>query len=93
MKVLPVTFKRKGWTHEQIYRSGDVAVYRRFKAEVNPHFEVVIVRSHRGLKFGDRLVDASEYYPSSESWGTYGWTIHGEDRAMRKARELAASMS
>lgn len=82
MKTLPLEFKRDGFTHKQVVRDGNVAIYERTKPEHSqPHYEVVIIREHKARDTGNFKVEAGEHYPSSEEWGIYGWTYGTLDLA------------
>jgi hypothetical protein len=69
-----------------LWRKGQVGIYGS---------EVVIIRVEEGRhKFG-RWYPTHEKYPSSEDWGTYGWTYtrnsHTDPWAAAIARTIAAS--
>jgi len=89
MKQLPQTFKRNGFTFGQMEREGNVAIYRKHKGRISS-FEVVLIQSHNGRIIMGEVIPPSEFYPSSEQWGTKGWTLAEADYhgAHRKFLEL-----
>lgn len=90
MKTLPLGFDSKGFTHRQIIRDGSVAVYerRRKGATQVPHYELVRVGSHNGYEVAGRKVEPAETYPSSEQWGSRGFTFNEESKAMARFEAL-----
>lgn len=92
MTFLPTQFTKSGWTFQQVKREGNVAIFQRSKGGKQAHFEVVRVQHHEAFKFPGRDVEtpAGEHYPSSEQWGTHGWTHNMIEDAERKFSELVA---
>jgi hypothetical protein len=89
MKILALEFASKGFDHKQIERTGDVALFeRRRVGKGYPHWEVVKIGRHNGYEIGGVKVEAAETYPSSESWGTKGWTFQDFTKAQAKFRSL-----
>jgi hypothetical protein len=84
---LAKTFKRNGFTHNQVVRESNIAIYRRAKrirSKEIERFEVVIIRVlPEHIAFG-RLFPEREIYPRSEEWGTYGWTYRDMEAAWKK---------
>lgn len=75
IKPLPAQFTSKGFIHELVNRSGDVALFKRYQSDASKcHLEVIIVQSHNGRKIGDTFLEPAEFYPSTSMWGQYGWT-------------------
>lgn len=100
MKLLETEFTEKGFAFSQVVRRGNLAVYRRAKGN-SEHFEVVRIRSSKGHagytvkdKDGKETIiqpqGPHELYPSSEKWGTDGFTHNDEDSARAKMGELEA---
>lgn len=89
MKILPDSFTESGFVHELLERTGDVAVYRRFKTGGGPeHFEVIRVARHNGFKIANSIIPPAETYPPASQWGTNGWTYPDKEAARVKAHEL-----
>lgn len=93
--ILPTTFKAIGCNFTLLAREGKAAIYQRIEIESKvPSFEVVIIQGHDGRVIKGALVQPSEFYPSTSSWGNLGWsyTHKGNDpqRAWAKYEELKA---
>jgi hypothetical protein len=76
MKKIEKTFTSKSFTHNQIHREEDFAIYERFldSTPENKHYETIKILSHNGYSIGGQTYPASEYYPSSNGWGVDGFT-------------------
>lgn len=75
LRALKTEFVRDGFTHGLVTRQNNVAILVRSKNGVE-HFEVVRVKARKPNPNypnpdGAELVEA---YPSSEDWGTFGFT-------------------
>jgi hypothetical protein len=91
MRELLKTFKKDGFTHTQVAREGDLAIYRRMKQirDVTiEHLEVIIIRRHSGYMIAGKKIEAAETYPDSERWGDYGWTCQDMDAAWARFKKL-----
>lgn len=73
MKLLSTSFKRNGFAFEQVLRAGHWAIYRKTKGNW-AGYEVIRVLRHNGRIIGGKTIEPSEYYPSSENWGTLGFS-------------------
>jgi hypothetical protein len=69
-----------------VERKGNVAIYQGPYPE---HFEVVVIRVAEESVFAGKVVPRRELYPSSDMWGTYGWTYSPNSHAdpLKAARE------
>jgi len=86
-------FRQSGFTFTQLQRVGDVAIYGQTKGKQSPAFEVVIIRRREAsIAFGHEF-PATEYYPKSEDWGTYGFTYLTLKETERKLRKLVVADS
>jgi hypothetical protein len=94
IRPLLSSFTRDGWTFQQLLRVGDLAIFKKTKpSPAGPgeitSFEVVRVKEKRcDPRFGG-FSGIRECYPSSERWGSDGWTCLSEERAREKLDELA----
>jgi hypothetical protein len=90
MHEMPVEWTRGSWTYTQVWREGDIAIYRQ-KHQEGPaeRFEVIRVQhlSEKILPKG-YVREAGEYYPGSSQWGQDGWTCHTLDEASTLAATL-----
>lgn len=89
---LPEVIVRDGFRAVQIRRAGRFAIYRRECVKVaSVHFEVVEIlvdNKTRKLPSGSIRNAGHESYPSSSTWGTYGWTFSSLERAQDKLAQL-----
>lgn len=95
MKRIETEFTQKGWQHTQIERRSNVAIYKRFKEAVQPHYEVVRIKSHNGFQIPgtDQISEPAEYYPSEKSWGVDGFTFNNEAQAKAKMLFIISAIS
>ena len=84
MKTLPKTFKRWGYTFNQLKREGNVAIYEQKKGKKVFAYEVGIISIRKERSIGKLTLPATEQWPPSEKWGISGWTYITFDRAMDK---------
>jgi hypothetical protein len=91
---LPTRFRHGGFDYRQIARESDAAIYEQtWNSCANPStcYEIIRIRRRDGFWIGGRFVEPAEVYPTSEAWGTDGWTLQDEEAAFRKLREIIAS--
>lgn len=76
MKKLQTEFESAGFKYKQIHREKNYAIYERkyIDSLSDPHYEAIKILSHNGMEIAGKKIPASEYYPSSNSWGTSGYT-------------------
>jgi hypothetical protein len=93
-EVLPIRFQKLGWHFEQVAREHDVAIYRRWKLydgrEGAVHYEVIRLVTQKARTTRMLSVQAKELYPSSNSWGSRGWTFKTLPEARAKYASLLA---
>jgi hypothetical protein len=83
-------FKRDGFLHELISKDGSVCLVRRSKGNRQTHFEVVVLQWSNGRTWpSGRISPDGWHYPSSEQWGTYGWTYRDLAEARAKYHSLS----
>jgi hypothetical protein len=91
LEALPIAFDFKGFHYRQITRKGSVAIYSQiWKGLKNPSiaYEVVKIQEYPEREMFGRLVPAHESMPSSEQWGSQGFTFTIERQARTKFEEL-----
>lgn len=91
MNTLATEFTKLGWNHQQITRRDNIAIYKRWKeGGLDPHYEVIRVKSHNGFKIPgtDQMSDPAEYYPGENAWGKDGFTCMTWNEAMDKFVDL-----
>ena len=91
---LTFPFRRDGFLHELLEQDGPSCLVRRSKGGRQIHFEVVLLqwRTARTWPNGD-FTPEGWHYPSSERWGTYGWTYTELAKARQKYDELCFKMA
>lgn len=77
-------YTRHGITRRVTHRKGNIAI-----ARSDYDHEVIIVQSHKGRVIAGKEIPPSEYPPSSEQWGSKGWTYRTLDEAIEKYKQLA----
>jgi len=90
-KPFPKEFRRDGFTHRQIARERDAAMYEHsWNGCSNPSvcYEVIRIRKREGFQIGSRFVEPAEIYPNSEAWGVDGFSFADKEAAFAKLREL-----
>lgn len=90
MKPLATEFKKGDFDHKLVKREGDCAIYwRKAPHHRDAHYEVIVVQHFKDRSFPDgRVVPAGEGYPSSEQWGTAGWTYNSLPEAEVRFNKL-----
>lgn len=90
MNTIKTEFSRKGFHFRQIYRHGQFAVFERTRLPnfTQKHYETVRLKPFPAHFTFGRQFDAGEAYPSSEQWGSYGFTIPTESAALAKVEEM-----
>ena len=88
MKKLPLEFKKYGYNYKQIDRGYHSAIYEQSSEGVIHGYEVIEIEVlEAGERFG-KMYPERENYPSSERWGSLGFTVANLDHAKEKAVEI-----
>ena len=75
MKKIAKEFIRCNFSHKQITRKGNVAIYeRQLNGTDRVHYEVVKIGKHNGYYAGTQYIEPAETYPGNSLWGLQGWT-------------------
>ena len=90
MKKIEKTFTSKNFNHKQIHREGDFAIYERYHDNTpeKKHYEVIKIQSHNGYAIGGQMYPASEFYPSSNAWGSDGYTCISREKAYERLDKM-----
>jgi len=88
MIPLPTEFKSKGFLHRQVMRSGNIAIFERWKPSQTHHFEVILIRVQKPSHRFGKDYPAKERYPSAAEWGVFAWTC----RDLSDATDLADTL-
>lgn len=81
IKPLKTKFNMKGFNFCLVKREGDKAIYKKFRTENSPSFEVIKIGKHNGYSLGGAFIEPSETYPGDSLWGTKGFTFSSLDKA------------
>jgi len=85
MKKIDKEFSSKGFLFKQIHREGDFAIYERHSETSDvKHYEVIKIQSHNGYAISGQKYPASEFYPSSNSWGSDGFTCSSKSQSYKR---------
>jgi hypothetical protein len=90
-KRLPKEFRSDGFIYRQIASEENVAIYEQtWSGCRNPTicYEVIRVRYRDRFQIGEKVVEAYEVYPRTDSWGVDGFTVADKDAAFTKLREI-----
>lgn len=90
MRPLPTTFSKSGYDYALLDRSGDVAMFSQALAGRVVAFEVVVVQHHKATVIMGKAVPEREGMPSTEQWGSAGWTLRTPEGAKDKMRDVIA---
>lgn len=91
MTPLAPTFRADGFDFEQVEREGDLAIYRKTKGENQEGFELIVIQKRAEHTWPNgNTTPPHEAYPSSESWGTSGFTFNALTDARHRLNALAA---
>jgi hypothetical protein len=85
MKKLNKEFESAGFKYKQIHREDNYAIYeRKYIDSINKHYEAIKIQSHNGMEIAGKKLPPSEFYPSSNSWGRYGFTCITKQEAYNR---------
>lgn len=88
---LATEITRNGWTHTQVDRNGDFAIYMRTLDGTRKHFEVIRIqktKKEHTWPNGKVTLAGTESYPGDQSWGRNGWTYMSLHAAVQKFEQL-----
>lgn len=95
MITLPQEYKvkgQRGFIYRQVNRIGDIVISEQVDVELDKvvGFEVFIVQKYQDRQSpdGKTFIPAKEAPPSTESWGTKGWTYNVKQEADKKFASL-----
>jgi hypothetical protein len=88
-KVIPTSFKMKGFNYNQLRREGMKAIYQQTREDSTlSNYEVVKLGRHNGYNMGGSYIEPSETYPGSSLWGIMGWTCQSIDDALQRYNSI-----
>ena len=75
MKQLEKKFESLGFSFSCIHREGIYSIYERKQIQSEyKHYEAIKIQSHNGYEIAGNKIPPSECYPTSNSWGSNGYT-------------------
>ena len=75
MKKLEKEFESSSSKYKQIHRENMYAIYERHHvSSEKKHYEAIKIQSHNGYEIAGNKIPPSECYPTSNSWGSNGFT-------------------
>ena len=88
-KTIPTSFKKKGFTYNQLKREGKRAIFQQTRegSSLN-NYEVVKIGRHNGYVMGGMSIEPAETYPGSSLWGITAWTCTSIDEALKRYETL-----
>jgi hypothetical protein len=85
MKKLEKEFESTGYKYKQIHRENMYAIYeRQHISSTNKHYEAIKINSHNGYEIAGNKIPPSECYPTSNSWGSNGFTCLNKQSAYNR---------
>ena len=95
MEILPIEYKKYGYTFKQVQRQGDVAIYSQSNEDRNEPiaFIVFIVQKQEASNIYGRDYPPKETTPGNSFWGQYAYTCHTLQRAEIRMKQLQERIS
>ena len=88
-RVIPMEFKKKGFTYKQVKREGHKAIFHQTRPGSSiSNYEVVKIGRHDGYVMGGVTIEPAETYPGSSLWGITAWTCQTLAAAEAKYNQL-----
>jgi len=89
MKKLEKEFESAGFKYKQIHREDMYAIYeRQHISSENKHYEAIRIQSHNGYEIAGNKIPPGECYPTSNSWGTAGFTCINKESAYKRLDKM-----
>lgn len=88
MKTLSTAFKKYGYEYELIKRNTVAAIFAQKSEDKVFAYEVIKIKIYAERKVGNSILEAGEYYPNTESWGTDGFTYSDLEKAEEKFKQF-----
>ena len=88
MKTLETSFRKYGYEFELVKRSNNAAIFaQKSEGAVIAH-EVIVIQNFSIRTLFNRILEAGEYYPGTEKWGSDGFTCTSLAKAEEKMQWL-----
>jgi hypothetical protein len=86
MKTL-IEYKKHGRTFKLLNRIGNIGMFQAEHENGRFDCEIIQIQSHQGRECFGKTFPPAEYPPSTNQWGTLGWTAISPADAARIFRE------
>lgn len=83
MKTLPQQFRKNGFNHDVVERFENIVLIRKSQGDW-VGWEVARVFFAEAREIAGHAIEAGEHLPSSEQWGTYGFSYTTEAKARER---------
>lgn len=90
MRTLPTEFSKNGFDYKLIVRDTYRAIFAQKLEDKDYAYEVIRIKSYPTREVSGSIIEEGEYYPSTNSWGTDGFTFKDYHKAMDKYLKLEA---
>lgn len=88
MKVLPLTFKKYGYTYTQVLRGKRSVIYRLQDTSKIDYFDVFKINTRKAKVIFGRSIPEREVLPSDEDYGVWAWSCRLFTRAKERFDKL-----
>lgn len=88
MKTLETNFKKHGYEYELVKRNTVAAIFAQKSEGRVIAYETIRIKICPERIIKDRILEMGEYYPSSEKWGTDGFTYHFLHQAEKRFEKI-----
>ena len=88
MKKLETNFKKNGFDYELVKRNNVSAIFAQKSEGRVIAYETIRIKIWPDRKLNNRTLECGEYYPSTGSWGTDGFTYHFLHQAEKRFEKI-----
>ncbi len=92
-KPLPEVYRKNSFTYTLLHRTERVALYEQADENGPVAFEVCRVLRHDDRTIGGNELPPAEFLPSTEQWGSQGWTLPALQAAMQRFNEQESRLT
>jgi len=91
MQPLPETFTRGDYHYRMVERTDKTAIFEQLFEGTHVAFEAILIKKEKERNIMGKKYPPAEVFPSTEKWGTYGFTTHTLENARARAAQLEGS--
>ncbi len=94
-KDVETVISKGSYILRQIWRKNNYAIYSQERKDSGRicAYEAIRIRTHEGFEMGERVIEPSELYPSSEKFGLDGFCCPNERCAHEKINDMKGETS